>query len=64
MAPTSTTDFRKEKTIIFEWDSSYLNGITTAGAALNPYIIDSKANVDCNSPVWDSTTTNVNDPYY
>jgi hypothetical protein len=64
MAPTLTTDFRKDKTIIFEYDSSFQNGITTAGAALNPYIIDNSANVDCNSAVWDTTTTNVNDPYY
>jgi hypothetical protein len=64
MAPTITTDFRKDKTIIFEWDSSYQNGIMTTGATLNPYIIDNKANVDCNTVVWDTTTTNVNDPYY
>jgi len=64
MATAVTTDFRKDKTIIFEWDSSYQNGIVTTGAILNPYIIDNKANVDCNTVVWDTSTTNVNDPYY
>jgi hypothetical protein len=64
MATTLTTHFRKEKTIIFEWDSSIQNGIIIAGVVeLNPYIIDSSSKISCPA-AWATTTSNVNDPYY
>jgi hypothetical protein len=60
--PAFYADFRKEKTIIFEWDSSISTGIDNTGVTRNPYIIDFSTNIGC-TMIWDATTSTV-DPYY
>jgi hypothetical protein len=64
MATTQTTDFRKDKTIIFEWDSSIQGGIVTTGVEKNPFIIDSTSSKITCTPSWATTASNVNDPYF
>jgi hypothetical protein len=64
MATTQTTDFRKDKTIIFEWDSSIQGGIVTTGVEKNPFIIDSISSKITCTPSWATTASNVNDPYF